>query len=204
MANEVRRTAAEIRASIQLLTQGKKPQQEARPRKKSFAGSGYAWILTNFHEGESFTRAQVQQGLIDAGILKKNDDGSYNDYASDCITRMMRTSDASKKIRASYINWTGTVQKDGRNDDGESVFSLTRRGMALGRKLSMADEYGVPIRGHHIAKRIDKNLRVPLSTKKRGFRTSPKAFDQLQHLKVVRSRMGKSKPKASSPTKKAV
>jgi hypothetical protein len=182
MSNEVKKTASDIRNSIQLSTQSK--------RFKKFQGSGYAWILAHFADGEEFTVAEVQEGLIEAGILKKNASGHYNDYASDCITRMMRTSDASEEIQRSYINWTETVQKEGRNDEGLSVFSLTRRGMALGRKLIMAGSVGVNIRGHHLAKRIDKQMTAPQPAKKRGFRKE-KGYDVLARTKAVRSRMKK-------------
>lgn len=198
MATVVKRTASEIRASIQLLTasQEKEPVKARGARARNrFAGSGYAWILKTFNDGKVFTRAMVQEGLIEAGILKKNTDGSYNDYASDCITRMMRTSDASQKIQGNYINWTGTVQKEGRNEEGESEFTLTRRGLALGRKLELAEENGLPVRGHHIAKRIDKDFKATAPTEKRGFRKT-KGYDVLARTKAVRVRKSKSKKKA--------
>lgn len=186
MAKEVR-TAAEIRSSMQLLTH---TAEKTQARKKNFRGSGYAWILTHFCNGESFTIAQVQQGLIDAGILVKNERGEYNAYASDCITRMMRSSDASNGIRVHYKNWTGTVQKEGR-ENGENHYSLTRRGIELGKKLVLSEQNGLPIRGHHLAKRIDKNLKFVAPARKRGFRTGEKAFDMLKRTKAVRSRMRK-------------
>lgn len=176
------RTASDIRASIQVLTQNK--------RFKRFQGSGYAWILTHYADGDEFTVSEVQDGLIEAGIIKKNPNGGYNDYASDCITRMMRTSTASEEIQRSYVNWTETVQRDGRNEDGESVYSLTKRGIALGKKLMRASQEGMVLRGHHIAKRIDKQLAAPAPIKKRGFRTE-KVQDPLARTKAVRSRLRK-------------
>lgn len=183
---EVRKTASEIRASIQRLTQSK--------RFKRFAGSGYAWILTNYADGEPFTVQECQQGLIEAGILKKNDSGHYNDYASDCITRMMRTSDASEDIQRSYVNWTQTVQKEGKDEEGVSIYSLTKRGMALGKKLSIASSSGIALRGHHIAKRVDKQIQAPAPAKKRGHRKA-KGHDVLARTKAMRSRV-KKKPTA--------
>lgn len=197
MAKEVR-TASEIRASMQLLTHN----AEKPKTRKNFRGSGYAWILTKFCNGESFTIAQIQQGLIDAGILVKNEKGTYNDYASDCITRMMRTSDASDGIRVHYKNWTGTVFKEGR-EDGENRYALTSRGVELGKKLLLSQMNGLPIRGHHLAKRIDKNLATALPARKRGVRTGEKAFDVLKRAKAIRAR--KKKTIVLSPrTKKAV
>jgi hypothetical protein len=198
MAKEVR-TAAEIRASMQLLTHS---AEKPKARKKSFRGSGYAWILTHYCNGNSFTIAEIQQGLIDAGILVKNEKGGYNDYASDCITRMMRTSDASNGIRVHYKNWTGTVFKEGR-EDGENRYALTSRGVELGKKLLLSAQNGLPIRGHHLVKRIDKNLSTLPPARKRGFRTGEKAFDVLRRSKIVRSR-SKSEVELPKKSKKAV
>lgn len=204
MAKDLR-SAAEIRASMQLLNSPteKKPK---KPR-KSFRGSGYAWILSNYCGGESFTIAEIQQGLIDAGILEKNKTGGYNDYASDCITRMMRTSDASNGIRVHYKNWTGTVHKEGR-ENGENRYALTVKGVELGKKLVLSAQNGLPIRGHHLAKRIDKNLTAAITPlKKRGFRSdaaaAEKVFDVLKRTKAVRARIRKEAV-AETRKKKAV
>lgn len=189
MSKEVKKTALDIRTSIQMLTAANMQSKKF----KRFAGSGYAWILANYCDGDPFTVQEIQQGLIDAGILKKNDSGQYNDYASDCITRMMRTSDASEEIQRSYVNWTECVQKEGRDEDGVSLYSLTRRGMALGKKLALASSNGIALRGHHVAKRIDKQLTAPAPAKKRGYRKE-NGHDGLARTKAMRSRLKKATP----------
>lgn len=148
----------------------------AKKVQKKWKGSGYAFILFCFRDGYPFTVASAQQLMVSAGIT------TSSRRASDCVTRMQKTSESSTKNN--YINWIGTLKKAGKNQLGENLYCVSGKGKNLGEKIAAAVELGLNLREHHLAKRIDKKLLIAIP--KRGYFKKSKVYDPLQRTKIIR------------------
>lgn len=140
-----------------------------------FTGSGYAWILATYWDGRAFTVREVQQAMVKAGFTNNNR------RASDCISRMQKTSVST--LKDNYKNWVGCLKRIGKNANGEPLYTVTRQGKQLGQKISFAEEIGISLRQHNISKRIDKQLKVTVP--KRGYYRTKKVFDPLSRTKAL-------------------
>jgi hypothetical protein len=148
-----------------------------------FKGSGYAWILLTYYDGRVFTVREAQEGMVKAGIVSGVRCGFRR--ASDCITRMQKTSDASTSLQVNYKNWTGCLKYVGKNSAGEHLYCVTRHGRILGQKIATANSLGINLRQHNLTKRIDKQLKVTIA--KRGYFRLKKVFDPLTRTKAIRN-----------------
>jgi len=153
-------------------------------KRVKFRGSGYAWILAAFRSGKPFTVRECLASMQGVGII--GDSPLAYRRASDCITRMQKSSLASESLQVNYANWIGTLKRAGKNQRGENLYCVTRRGKTLGEKIAAANESGINLRQHHIVKRIDKQL-LSVSIPKRGYFRTRKVYDPLQRTKAVKN-----------------
>ena len=159
-------------------------QAKAVETEKKFRGSGYAWILATYCDGRAFTVREAQHGMVDAGIT--SDARCAYRRASDCITRMQKSSEATSTLKINYRNWLGCLKRLGKNAAGEPLYCVTRHGKSLGQKIVSANAAGINLRQHDLSKRIDKQLKVVIP--KRGYYRTKKVFDPLTRTKAITRR----------------